>query len=186
MKNYMFVPLINKYNQSVWISTDSTFTTCRTSVVNSCFSYFIATTTVRNVVPMGTFRMLSDNKTIPTAINRRKESLLIPEEVSFWKEIFSLPNKCIQSRWMQTFQYKILRRILPTNKMFFQYKIKPSSSCDYFGPAEESLNHLFCECDITTENWQEIVDWLGKQIIKTEYLTDSQILLGEIKFWPSH
>ena len=82
------------------------------------------------------------------------------------------------------FQYKILHGILPTNKKLFQYKIKPSSDCDYCGQAEESLNHLFCECDITTEIWQDVVDWLGKQVIKTEYLKDSQILLGEPNFDP--
>ena len=45
--------------------------------------------------------------------------------------------------------------------------------------AEESLLHLFCECDLSTQIWQEIVDWLGKQGQKINYLTDSQILLGD-------
>ena len=47
-----------------------------------------------------------------------------------------------------------------------------------------SLIHLFCECDIAAAIWQEVVDWLGRQLIKTEYLTDSQILLGEPSFDP--
>ena len=58
------------------------------------------------------------------------------------------------------FQYKILHRILPTNK-------KLSSDCDYCGQAEESLKHLFCECDIATVIWQDVVDWLGKQLLVT-------------------
>ena len=60
--------------------------------------------------------MLNNNKTIPTAVNRWNETLFIPEEFSFWKKIFSLPNKCTQSKWLQMFQYKLLHRILPTNK----------------------------------------------------------------------
>ena len=100
------------------------------------------------------------------------------------EKIFSLPNKCIQSKWLQMFQYKILHRILPTNKKLFQYNIKQSSDCEYCGQAEESLIHLFCECDIASVIWQEVVDWLGKQLIKTEYLTDSPILLGEPSFDP--
>ena len=56
--------------------------------------------------------------------------------------------------------------------------------CDYCGQAEESLTHLFCECDITTGVWQDLIDWLGKQRVNTEYLTDTQIILGEPKFDP--
>ena len=77
------------------------------------------------------------------------------------------------------FQYKLLHRTLPTNKKLLQFKIKDSSECDYCGQEEESLLHLFCECDLSTQIWQELVDWLGKQGQKINYLTDSQILLGD-------
>ena len=39
---------------------------------------------------------------------------------------------------------------------------------------------LFCECDMTSGIWQDILDWLEKQTIRTEYLTDIQITFGVI------
>ena len=82
------------------------------------------------------------------------------------------------------FQYKIVHRILPTNKKLLQYNIKTSSICDYSGIEEESIIHLFCECDISTIIWQDIVEWLKRMGQRIDYLTDSQMLLGDPRFDP--
>ena len=96
---------------------------------------------------------LSENKTIPTAIQKWEEQILTPGDDFIWRSVFLLPSRCNQNKWMQMFQFKILHRILPTNKKLFQFKIKQSNECDYCGRAEESLIHLFCECDITSGIW---------------------------------
>ena len=85
---------------------------------------------------------------------------------------------------MRMFQYKIVHRILPTNKKLLQYNIKTSSICDYCGLEKESLIHLFCECDISTIIWQDIVEWLKGTGQRIDYLTDSQILLEDPRFDP--
>ena len=123
--------------------------------------------------------ILSDQGSIPTARLKWEEILLTPGDDLFWNKIFKIPSICLQDMWMRMFQYKILHRILPTNKKLLQFKIKDSSDCEYCGQEEESLLHLFCECDLSTQIWQELVDWLGKQGQKINYLTDSQILLGD-------
>ena len=60
------------------------------------------------------------------------------------------------------FQYKILHRILATNKKLKQYGIKTSDFCDFCGQEVESILHLFCECNVATSILQCIVDWLIK------------------------
>ena len=82
------------------------------------------------------------------------------------------------------FQYKILHRILATNKKLFQYKIIDSPSCSYCGLEDESIQHLFCECDLATTIWQDIIDWLKKQGRNIEYFKDSQIILGDSQLDP--
>ena len=47
-----------------------------------------------------------------------------------------------------------------------------------------AVEHVFCECDISTSIWQNVVDWLNKQGFSIEYLTDKQILLGGSTFDP--
>ena len=41
--------------------------------------------------------------------------------------------------------------------------------------------HLYCECDMTTGVWQDIIDWLNPQGFNFEYFRDSQIILGDPK-----
>ena len=80
------------------------------------------------------------------------------------------------------FQYKILHRILATNKKLKQYGIKTSDFCDFCGQEVESILHLFCECNVATSILQCIVDWLNTLGLNLGYLTDIQILLGD-KNW---
>ena len=79
---------------------------------------------------------------------------------------------------MYMFQHKILHRILPTDVKLKHFNIKQHDTCDYCGLEPESLEHVFCECDIATDIWQKVVDWLNQQGYSIEYLTDEQILLG--------
>ena len=118
-------------------------------------------------------------------IDKWETILTIPEDHLFWNKIFTLSKQCNQNVWMQMCQYKILHCILATTKKLFQYNIlidSPLSS--YCGMEEETIQHLFCECDLATAIWQEITGWLKTQGRSIEYLRDSQIILGDPKLDP--
>ena len=85
-----------------------------------------------------------------TIIDKWETMLLIPEDPRFWNKTFTLLKTYNQNKWMRMFQYKILHRILATNKILFQYKIIESPSCSYYELEDESIQHLFCECDLAT------------------------------------
>ena len=74
------------------------------------------------------------------------------------------------------FQFKILHRILATNGKLKQFNIKQSYYCG-LGPG--TIEHIFCECGISTSILKEVVDRLNKQGYFIGYLTDPQIILGE-------
>ena len=74
------------------------------------------------------------------------------------------------------FQYKILHRILPTNRKLKQYGIKDSDLCHFCGKDSKSILHLICECDISTMIWQELVDWLNTHGLGLTYLKDNSTM----------
>ena len=117
-------------------------------------------------------------------IDKWETLLTIPDDHLFWNKIFILTKQCNQDVWMQMFQYKTLHRILATNKKLFQYKIIDTPLCSYCGMEEETIQHIFCECDLATSIWHEITGWLKKQGRSIEYLRDSQIILGDPKLDP--
>ena len=108
-----------------------------------------------------------------------KNELLTPDDDAFLNKIFNLPKMCNRDTWMQMFQYKILHRIVATNSKLFLYKIFDSPLCSYCTSDSETILHLFCECDLTTGVWQEIINWLNPQGFRFEYFRDSQIILGD-------
>ena len=67
-------------------------------------------------------KFLSENKTIPTAIQKWEEQILTPGDDFIWRSVLLLPSRCNQNKWMQMFQFKILHRILPTNKKCFNLR----------------------------------------------------------------
>ena len=125
-----------------------------------------------------------NNDWTPTAINSWSRDIAVNDDLFFWQKIFKLPFTIGFDAWMKMFQYKILHRILPTNKKLRQYGIKPSNFCDYCNLEEESLIHIFCECDISACIWEEVINWYNTFGYNINYLSDIQILLGDQKLDP--
>ena len=120
----------------------------------------------------------------PTAINSWTRDIAVNCDLLFWQKIFKIPFSIGFDAWMKMFQYKILHRILPTNKKLCQFGIKPSNICDYCNLEEESLIHIFCECDISACIWEEVINWYNTFGYNINYLSDIQILLGDQKLDP--
>ena len=124
------------------------------------------------------------NLTTLSPVCKWKNGLLTPDDETFWNKIFILPKTCNRDTWMQMFQYWTLHRILATNSKLHLYKIFESALCSFCNSEDETTLHLFCECDLTTGVWQEIIDWLNPQGFNFEYFRDSQIILGDPKIDP--
>jgi len=84
------------------------------------------------------------------------------------------------------FQYKLLNRIIHTNKLLYKIKLLDSSLCTFCGEYEESLEHLFLHCRFSKNFRMQIVFWLNDLNITIIELKDSEIMLGytnEIPYW---
>ena len=65
------------------------------------------------------------------------------------------------------------------------YKIKEPNLCDFCNAEKETIQHLFCECNISTTIWWEVLNWLNSQGFYFEFVTDVQIILGDPKLDPA-
>ena len=122
------------------------------------------------------------NHNVPTAMNSWQQEILIGEKGNQWSDIFRIANSANRDVNMKMFQFKILHRILATNKKLKQFRIIDSDLCDFCGLETESIIHIFCECEVTTPIWQHISKWLERSGIRLGYLTHSQIVFGD-KNW---
>ena len=78
---------------------------------------------------------------------RWSQSLLINSDT--WGKIF------------KEFQFKLIHRIIVTNKELFRFGIKPDDKCLYCGD-KDSIEHTFIECPFTRTFVQKVIQWFNR------------------------
>ena len=77
-----------------------------------------------------------------------------------WRELFKLPFIVTQNTKLQWLQYKVNQRILGTNKLLYKIKVKDNVFCTFCQEDEETIEHLFWNCEIVQAFIDEIDSWL--------------------------
>ena len=62
--------------------------------------------------------------------------------------IYCIPFKVMRSTELQSFQYRVLNRIIFCNKWLHKMNIKDRPTCD-FCTAEDNITHFFIDCPNT-------------------------------------
>ena len=73
-----------------------------------------------------------------------------------WTEAFILPHLTTYNTYLRFFQYKILHNILFLNKKLHLFGITNSPLCSYCNTYDETLIHLFCDCNSTKYLWLQL------------------------------
>ena len=85
-----------------------------------------------------------------------KENLNLDQDVC-WKSIYIIPWKTITDTALRSFQYKVLNRIITTNKYLFKCKLNSSNLCDFCVSHIETIEHLFRECPTIQHIWSQLL-----------------------------
>ena len=120
--------------------------------------------------------LVEDIRVHPTA--RLKYNSIYNDQDFNWKQIYLIPYKVTLDTRTRMFQYKLLNRIVYTNKLLHKIKLSDTSLCTFCGEYEESLEHLFLHCQFSKNFWMQIVSWLNEFNITIIELKDSEIMLG--------
>ena len=101
----------------------------------------------------------------------------LPEFGKVHKDIFALTNIAKY----RSFQYRLLQRGLVTNVQLEKWGITPSNSCTYCKIEKETLIHLFYECNVVRELWEEVVKYCKKEFSEQHLsLSKRNIVLNKI------
>jgi len=108
----------------------------------------------------------------------RYKYTLFHNPVLDWETINLIPNVVTIDTNTRIFQYKILNRILFTNRSLCKMKIVSSTLCTFCNTSDESLEHLFCYCKHSLAFWKSVVLWLTSIDIDIDFLNDYGIIFG--------
>ena len=92
-----------------------------------------------------------------------------------WEQFYLLPRKTTLDSKTREFQYRLLHRIVYTNKVLHKMGLVPSPMCSFCGKTEESLEHLFIYCDTSKHFWSSVTEWLNEVGFDIRYLSTFDI-----------
>ena len=94
-----------------------------------------------------------------------------------WKKIYIIPFLSITDISLRYFQYKILHRIIPTNKYLYYCKLSNSNLCEFCSSHIETIEHVFYECYYVQIFWNHLILFLENKNIDLK-VQKQDILLG--------
>ena len=123
------------------------------------------------------YRALINNYTqSPTSITKWIESYPFLEIVD-WKEIYQLPYRILREPYLQSFQYKIINRILNCREKLLKWKLTTDDKCAYCGLIDNIEHHLFF-CSESKKIWKALKNWMINNLEYSYNFTICEILFG--------
>ena len=83
-----------------------------------------------------------------------------------------------QDRYFQWMQYRIIHRILGTNKSLYVMQIKSNPMCTFCKVSEESIIHLFCEYQFVTNILSQLQNLLSDTLNDQIIFSKCDVILG--------
>ena len=123
------------------------------------------------------WKILEKGRTLksPQAIHKWKEMNINFDEHQ-WKQIFELPSKICRNVKLQSFQYRVLNRIITCNHWLYNVKIKDSPLCKC--GSDDTMEHFFITCPDCSNFWNSLIRWC-ENTIEIHYTWDpTDIMFG--------
>ena len=120
------------------------------------------------------YNLFQEGKTTePTAVKRW--SSFFPYFATSWKQSFNSICKSTKDNKLREFGYKILHRILVTNKGLKKFSIRNDDLCDQC-KTPGSLEHTYLQCLANVKFYYEILSWFNVSHNTVINLSPEQIL----------
>ena len=81
-----------------------------------------------------------------------------------WKLIYLLPQILTKNNSLKAFQYKVLNNVLYLNLKLSQFKVSTTSWCPYCNQHDETVKHVFRNCNEVISSWTEIELYFANDI----------------------
>ena len=102
------------------------------------------------------YNLLLNYENVEENKSEQKWSKMFVNEDLNWKKIYITPIIATNDIKLREFQYKCLKRIIPSNSYLHKCKLVSSSLCDFCNMEIETLSHLFWECRHVQVLWMQL------------------------------
>ena len=110
------------------------------------------------------YRILSHKDSLPTAQLKWINNNIFTEQTD-WNRIYSLTYNTTKDTKLRWFQFRLIHRILSTNMYLHKIGLAQDNTCTFCRNNPESLIHLFGDCPISRNFWQDLETWLKGECV---------------------
>ena len=116
--------------------------------------------------------------TASSKLNKWKNDLNEVGNIYNTEFCFSLIYSTTLDPKLRFFQYRLLHRTITTNYILEKWKLAATNVCEFCSIHPETLYHLFLECPITKNIWNDFKQWWFQNTNNRLLLSNSEILFG--------
>ena len=99
-------------------------------------------------------------------------------DTNAWQQKFRICFKTIHDPYYKWFQYRILHRILATQKSLYKMQISDSSNCLLCKNNQETIIHLFFQCPKSIHLWNQLENVIQEKASFHIKFNPEDVLLG--------
>ncbi len=123
-------------------------------------------------------QLVNKHKEYPTKLEE-KWSLILGDNNFKLSDNFNILQEFVKDNSIKNIQFKILHRILPTNRLLYKMKIINYNCCYICSTYIETLDHMFFECMEIRNIWLRLFDDLSlKEKFENLEVNKNNILFG--------
>ena len=124
--------------------------------------------------PKNVYSVLVKPKLSPICISKWTRDFV---DLPSWKSIFLKCKKTTPDAQLKWFQFRLLHRLLPTKRFLYIRKLSESSVCTFCQREEESILHLFWDCQHVQKFWSDVTAWLNNNCVTCTGIVLSKTLV---------
>ena len=83
--------------------------------------------------------------------------------------------------YLKYIQFRTLHHRFFTNEKLFKMGIKDSDLCGFCHVHSDSIEHMFLDCEISIDLWNEVQEWIHTLGMDNYNLSQSRIILGDLE-----
>ena len=121
-------------------------------------------------------KFIEDRTEAPTAINTWVNIYPFLETIN-WNHIFTLSFETTKEPYLQSFQYKILNRILNMREKLSTWNIIDTNKCYSCNKVDTLEHHLF-SCPASRKFWLQLENWIYNNLETYFSFTECEIIFG--------
>ena len=111
---------------------------------------------------------------IPTALKRWEYEGLAPQK---WSDILYLPYTCTRSTKLQSFQFQVIHRYVPTKKFLYLRRLVDTPNCPNCGMVDTLIHHFFL-CHMVRSFWENVFAYINRHYEERLQPTLHNVLFG--------